>query len=98
LVPYPNDPPRDEIVRRWAAANLCEPDPVEVAVPPDVEHETYSCPTDDAVEMYVVDDGGHTWPGSTPGPYSEALGGKTTQTIDATALIWAFFSQHARGG
>lgn len=95
-IPFPDEPPRDEIVRRWAQANNCTVPATETAVPPDVEHETYTCPAAGAVEMYVILGGGHTWPGSTPGPYSQALAGNTTQTIDATALILAFFELHAR--
>jgi polyhydroxybutyrate depolymerase len=47
--------------------------------------------TDDAeVILYTVDGGGHTWPG---GPDIVRLG-KTTQAIDATALMWEFFQRH----
>jgi polyhydroxybutyrate depolymerase len=38
----------------------------------------------------VVEDGGHTWPGSLDVP----LLGETTREIDATDLIWEFFAAH----
>lgn len=86
---------RRAIADDWATTNGCS-QPTESPLPPDVERVTYECPADGDVVFYVVEGAGHTWPGSTPGPYSEALGGKTTQTIDATDLIWDFFQQHAR--
>lgn len=94
-IPFPDEPPRVEIVRRWAQATGCTVPPEETEIPPDVEHQHYDC-TDSAVELYLIDGGGHTWPGSTPGPYTEALGGTTSQTIDATSLILEFFGQHTR--
>lgn len=97
-VPYQSGRSREQIVQSWASANGCETTAQDVAIPPDVEHQTYPCPQAGAVEFYVIGDGGHTWPGSTPGPYSAALAGKTTSTVDATQLIWEFFQQHTRTG
>lgn len=60
----------------------------------DVERRTYpGCRDGTAVELYVIDGGGHTWPGSPGAP--EKLG-PTTTSIDATALMWAFFERHPR--
>jgi polyhydroxybutyrate depolymerase len=94
-IPYYQEPPRDEIVRRWAEASGCAVPPSETPIPPDVEHQVYDCPGG-GVEMYVIEGGGHTWPGSTPGPFSDALAGPTSQTVDATELILAFFGGHTR--
>jgi len=45
------------------------------------------------LEFYLIDNGGHTWPGSADrGPDSPS--GITNQDIDATLLIWKFFSRH----
>jgi polyhydroxybutyrate depolymerase len=98
LVPYTSGLTREQIVQTWALANGCGVPARDTALPPDVEQEVYDCPQNGSVEMYVIKDGGHTWPGSNPGPYSEAIAGKTTQTIDATELIWTFFQQHTRPG
>jgi polyhydroxybutyrate depolymerase len=46
--------------------------------------------------MYIVEDGRHTWPGGTQNAIDVALAGATTQTIDATELIWDFFRAHTR--
>jgi hypothetical protein len=42
-------------------------------------------------ELYAVDGGGHTWPGSL---FDVPSLGYTTHQIDATSLIWAFFSSY----
>jgi polyhydroxybutyrate depolymerase len=44
------------------------------------------------VVLYTVRGGGHTWPGGSPLP--EWFVGRTTASIDATSLMWAFFSEH----
>ena len=79
----------DESMRRWAEHNGCEPDPVEVRVSASVRKRTWrdcTAPT----ELYVVDGGGHSWPGR-PVPAFEKTFGPGTTEIDATALMWAFF-------
>jgi len=46
----------------------------------------------DEVELYRVDGGGHTWPGSAMSATSASVTGKTTMHIDATQLMWDFFA------
>lgn len=89
-LPFPNIP---EWTARWAARNRCSPVPVEARVAADVTRRTYhNCADDAAVVFYTIEDGGHTWPGGPPFP--EWLLGKTTQSVDATREMWAFFSRH----
>jgi polyhydroxybutyrate depolymerase len=45
------------------------------------------------VVLYVVEGGGHTWPGRT---WSLPMLGKTTRSISANDLMWEFFRRHAR--
>ena len=40
------------------------------------------------VLYYVIEGGGHAWPGS-----STSVMGMTTQEIGATLLIWTFFNE-----
>jgi len=40
--------------------------------------------------FYIVDGGGHTWPGAIP----ITRFGMTTTQISASATIWAFFAAH----
>jgi polyhydroxybutyrate depolymerase len=51
-------------------------------------------PDDVEVIWYAVHDGGHTWPGGVPLP--EVITGPTSNTIDATLVMWEFFTRHAR--
>ena len=77
----------------WANRNRCGPNPVESTVTPDVTRREYGqCADDAAVVLYTIRGGGHTWPGGMPLP--EWLVGRTTNSIDATGLMWAFFSEH----
>ncbi len=82
-----------EAVREWAARNDCDPDPTDTEVAPDVVHRVYDCPPDAAVEFYIVEGGGHAWPGSAFSASIETVVGPTTMDISATDLIWAFFQR-----
>lgn len=48
------------------------------------------------VVLYTIDGGGHTWPNGPVNKVYTAIAGPTTQTVDATALIWDFFEQHPK--
>lgn len=88
--PFPSIP---EWTARWAERNKCAPEPVDTTIAPDVVRREYcDCANDAGVVLYTIEDGGHTWPGGPPFP--EWLLGKTTQSVDATREMWAFFSQH----
>lgn len=87
-------------VRTWTQVDECSSQP-DVVYEPDiandgtrVRRETYpSCAGGSAVVFYIVEGGGHTWPG---GP-SYTTGGVTqrsTHDIDATAVLWRFFQAH----
>jgi len=75
----------------WAAHNRCDPRYHDRRIGTDVRERTWSgCEPGSAPVFYIIDGGGHTWPGSIALPGL----GKTTQTIDATARIWRFFQVH----
>ena len=52
-----------------------------------------NCSSYGGVSLYTINNGGHTWPGTLD--YTPPLG-LTTQQIDATTLIWQFFSPLSR--
>ena len=88
-VPLPPSQSIDETFAAFAAHNGCQTDPTVTPVPPDVEHRTYpGCPDGRAVELYVIADGGHEWPGD-PGPEPAVAG-----TLDANTLMVRFFLDH----
>lgn len=81
---------------RWAALNGCSGDPVPEALPDrfddgtTVTHwRTTGCPPGGDVELYAVEEGGHTWPGS-PVDLDPALGLKSLD-IEATRAAVDFF-------
>jgi polyhydroxybutyrate depolymerase len=53
----------------------------------------YRCPAGRAVEMYLLKDAGHAWPG---GQRGSRMGDKPSTALNATDLIWAFFRAHSK--
>jgi polyhydroxybutyrate depolymerase len=79
-------------VGEWAAANGCSgetssPAGEEVTL---ITYQGCEAP----VLLYVVEGGGHSWPGSQASRAVPALG-HTTVDVDATRLAWEFFQQHS---
>ncbi len=77
----------------WARRNRCGTHPVDSVVATDVTRLEYTkCADDAAVVLYTIQGGGHTWPGGQPLP--EWFVGRTSNSIDASSLMWAFFRAH----
>ena len=91
----------DELVAWWAKRNGCDKPPrvekLPDAVATDgttVERRTFAAkPAGAPVIYYQITGGGHTWPGGSFQP--EFMLGKTSRDIDASAIIWQFFSQQS---
>ena len=89
----------DSLVKFWAKLNLCNILPITTNVPDintadlcTAEHIVYEPGSkNQAVELYRIIDGGHTWPGS---PFASP-GVTTNQDFKATNEIWRFFSQYS---
>lgn len=76
----------------WSLANGCAglvPPPVETAA---YTLWTYDCPSGAEVELYLVRDNGHAWPG---GLAARAAADVPAEAFDATDVIWEFFARHA---
>jgi polyhydroxybutyrate depolymerase len=72
----------------WATHDGCDATPVTKQVSAHVSSISYgNCKDGTAVVLYVIDGGGHTWPGAIDVPRL----GETTHEISATDLIWDFF-------
>ena len=87
-------------INAWVKNNGCRPTPTVQKVPDKVvdgthvERRTYSDCRDKAdVVLYVIDGGGHTWPGRV---VREVLLGTTSLQISATDLMWEFFLSHPK--
>ncbi|MFF8021769.1 alpha/beta hydrolase family esterase [Streptomyces sp. NPDC007896] len=79
---------------RWAELDGCRIGPQGTRLTEHVTLRTYrACRRGTDVSMYVIADGGHTWPGS---PYPAAFPGlgKVSTEVDATDVMWRFFERH----
>jgi polyhydroxybutyrate depolymerase len=79
----------DASMRLWAKHNGCKPVPMEVRIAVDVQRKAWvGCKA--ATVLYIIDGGGHGWPGK-PVPSMEKEFGRDTTSIDASELLFAFF-------
>lgn len=82
-----------EIIGTWATRNGCADSFTEQRVASDTRLLAWDgCPEGAPAELYVIDGGGHTWPGSELHAQLAVLG-PTTSEIDATDVMWEFFER-----
>jgi polyhydroxybutyrate depolymerase len=102
IVPFTGGPSRSfdvpfPVIPDWmavyASKNGCDPTPAALPQQGAVSGVAYAgCDAGADVVFYTIEGGGHTWPGGQPLP--ERLTGPTTMDINATRLMWAFFTDH----
>jgi polyhydroxybutyrate depolymerase len=88
-----------EMVERWMAIDGCSSEP-NVTEFPDTEddgttvtlEEYRGCSGGVGIDFYIVEGGGHTWPGA-PVEFSAALGPKSLE-INASEILAEFFSRN----
>ena len=81
-------------MQKWAHRNGCDDRPAELPSSGQVRGIRYTdCDQDADVVFYTIQGGGHTWPGGEAMP--EIIVGHTTQDIDATEVMWEFFTQYS---
>ena len=83
-----------EAAAAWAVRNGCEAEPTEETVADDVNELVFPCPPGAEAELYVVEGGGHTWPGSDFDDSIVDIVGYVTHSISANEIMWAFFQDH----
>jgi polyhydroxybutyrate depolymerase len=76
----------------WARANRCDGIPTKRNQGA-IEHWRYNCPAGIAVELHLLADIGHAWPGGRRGRRNAD---DPRSTFDATDVIWAFFRDRTR--
>jgi polyhydroxybutyrate depolymerase len=76
----------------WAAADGCTGDPDRIDGGGYILSR-YQCPAGRAVEMYLLKDSGHAWPG---GQRGSRLGDEPGTALNATDLIWTFFMAYPK--
>ena len=80
-------------VKQAAEHNGCQPSPVEIPASGEVHGVKYTnCEQNAEVIFYTVNGGGHSWPGGKPLP--RFIVGRTSQDINASQVMWDFFSQY----
>lgn len=90
-LPIDDATPADDVLSSWATYDGCTGGRQESQVATEVRLVEYgACAAGTLVKLYAVDGGGHTWPGAFDVPSL----GYTTHQINATDLIWSFFSNY----
>jgi len=84
-------------IQKFLSLNECSSDFTKLSVPDTSESvgtkKVYrDCANDSEVISIILKEGGHTWPGG-PQYRFKFLVGKTIKNIDASEVIWEFFSQ-----
>jgi polyhydroxybutyrate depolymerase len=85
----------DASMQRWAAHNGCDPGYVEQRVAAHVVRRSWPHCRAETV-LYIVEGGGHAWPGR-PVPQFESTFGPGTTEIDATNLMFRMFFGRGAG-
>lgn len=82
----------DAALLRWADLDGCKP-PLQVSKTGHVEKTEYqACAHGTHIVSYKVDNAGHTWAGSTPLLKIQNILGRVSFDLNATDLMWDFFS------
>lgn len=80
-------------VAELARRNGCDAPPLALPPQGDASAVQYpGCDQDAEVIFYTIEGGGHSWPGG--GWLPRFMVGHTSQDVDATRLMWEFFSRH----
>jgi len=90
--------PVPDAVAAWAERNGCAGEVSEEQIAPDVVRSTFGCGGDADVELLRIEDGGHSWPGSTFLQGASDIVGRTSMSISASEEIWKFFAAHPMAG
>jgi len=91
----------DEVVAFWRKVNGCEGAPETIELPRKTRDSTsttfrqWTGAYGNDVAAYVVQGGGHCWPGGLQYVPVSVIG-KTSDDFDASEAIWRFFERHQR--
>ena len=76
----------------WAGSNGCDATP-DIREDGAVVTSRYRCPAGRAVELHLIRDNGHAWPGGEAG---SRRGDAPSKALEATDVIWEFFKAHPK--
>lgn len=85
----------EEALSGWIENNKCNINPINESVSESTNKRVYQdCVANSEIHFYLTTDAGHTWPGSNQEEFFTEIGlGKTEKAINASELIWEFFSE-----
>lgn len=84
--------PIQDTIDFWVKADGCST--TAKSQQPDVDKVSYgSCKAGTDIDYYVIQDGGHAWPG---GEQMASFLDTPSKALDATSLIWDFFVKHPK--
>ncbi|HDD62279.1 MAG: hypothetical protein DRI65_09365 [Chloroflexota bacterium] len=87
-------PAIEDWAANWAELNTCTNPPEKNRITGEINRTSYTGCEDNAdVILYSIKSAGHTWPGGEKLPVW--IAGYTNQDIDASALMWEFFSGYS---
>lgn len=89
-----NWPPVNRALDFFKTGNQCAPQAVTSRPASDTTCNVRSCNGEEAVELCLVDGGGHAWPGSPPANWQVRNNVYVSQNFDATEYIGRFLQQH----
>lgn len=87
-------PPVSDSIDAWLKLAGLSTIPVETSNTNGVSLKRYKNPAGTEVGVYLIDDCGHTWPGGVS-TLPQIMVGKSTNKLNATNIIWDFFSRHS---
>ncbi len=89
-------PPVMTGLERWQRFNQCAPTRRQNTIGADATGYSYlNCADGSEVTYYLVQGGGHAWPGAAPKRWQEQRGVRVS-TLPASELIWKFFAAHTK--
>lgn len=90
----PAVPPAPQSAQQWATHNGCDATPTEERVGEHVVRRSWrGCRGGADVDFYVVEGGGHTWPGTKA---KVSFLGRTATDVSAVDVLADFFARHPR--
>ena len=78
-----------------AELNGCEGEGTDTEVTDTVIRRVWDCPEGADTEFWIIEGGGHTWPGSSFSANLEKVMGPTELDVSANETMWAFFGRFA---
>jgi len=89
----------EDVLQYWCRANHCSTVPQKVTLPhitrdqTSTVYERFAGPNGKDVVAYIVNGGGHCWPGGAQ-YFPVSVIGKTSYDFSASEAIWRFFAAH----